>query len=171
MLHILVVVGSRHGGTRGIADAVADEVRNIGHTATVSTVDDAPTIAGHDAVIIGSAIYMGNWLPEVRVYVERNQVQLARVPVWLFSSGPLGADHPLPTGGPIHLAALLESSGAREHLIFVGKLDVTVLGLRERLAVKLVKAPSGDFRDWEAIRDWARDIVTTLQSEHAAAPS
>ncbi len=52
---------------------------------------------------------------------------------------------------------------AREHHIFVGKLDARSLGFGERLIAKVVHAPEGDFRDWEAIRGWTRDIGAALE--------
>ena len=170
-MHVLIAVSSKHGSTRGIADGIAEELHNQGLTAEVADIAAMPVVAGHDAVIVGSAVYMGHWLPEARAFVEHNQAQLTRVPVWLFSSGPLGDEQPKPEGDPAQLAELLESSGARGHQIFVGKLDATELGFKERLAVKLVKAPYGDFRDWAAIRGWARDIAAELRPASVVASS
>jgi menaquinone-dependent protoporphyrinogen oxidase len=111
---------------------------------------------------------MGDWLPEARTYVGRSRALLATVPVWLFSSGPLGRDDPQPKGDPRHLAELLGETGARGHWIFVGKLDRSRLGLGERLIAGLVKAPEGDFRDWDAVRAWAREIAAALAAPVAA---
>lgn len=84
--------------------------------------------------------------------------------VWLFSSGPLGREDPQPPGDPVHLDELVQVTHACGHHTFVGKLDKSKLSLGERLAVKLVKAPEGDFRNWEAIRSWVRDIAATLEA-------
>ena len=56
---------------------------------------------------------------------------------------------------------------AHEHRIFVGKLDKHSLGVGERLIVRTVGAPEGDFRDWAAIRSWAREIAGVLRTEPA----
>jgi menaquinone-dependent protoporphyrinogen oxidase len=58
---------------------------------------------------------------------------------------------------------MMAATQARGHRTFVGKLDKSNLGLGERLVVKMVGVQEGDFRDWEAIRDWAREIVIALQ--------
>jgi menaquinone-dependent protoporphyrinogen oxidase len=55
----------------------------------------------------------------------------------------------------------------RDHKIFVGKLDTAGLGLGERLITKVVGAPAGDFRDWDEIRRWAREIAADLTSMEA----
>ena len=168
-MNALVAVASKHGSTHDIADAIAAELRTLGLTADVRDITGNLSVEGYDAVIIGSAIYIGGWLPEARRFVERNQAQLRQRLVWLFSSGPLGQDDPQPSGDPTQIDALMEATSAREHRIFVGKLDNQQLGLRERLAVKLVKAPEGDFRDWAAIAAWARMIGATLHSGVARA--
>ena len=161
-MNVLIAVASKHGGTAGIGEAIADALRTLGIAAETREIDDDLIVEDADAVVVGSAIYMGRWLPEAVRFVDRNRGELAAVPVWLFSSGPLGANDPRPKGDPAHLDELIAATGAREHRIFVGKLDNDHLGLGERLAVRLVKAPMGDFRDWDAVRAWARKIGEAL---------
>lgn len=155
----LIVVASKHGGTQGIAEVIADELQSQAVAVDLRDVDDDPMVQEYDLVIIGSAVYMGSWLPDAWRFVERHHTKLANMPVWLFSSGPLGEDDPQPTGDPAHLDDLMAKTGARGHQIFAGKLDISRLGMGERFVVKLVKAPAGDFRDWEAIRGWAREVA------------
>jgi hypothetical protein len=58
----------------------------------------------------------------------------------------------------------------RDHKVFVGKLDPTGLGFGERIAVKWVRVPYGDFWDWDDIRGWAREIATELHSVSITLP-
>lgn len=161
-MNILVVVAGKHGSTRQIAEVIGEELREFGHGVQVRNAGDTDSVEGYDAAVIGSAIYMGNWVAEARRFVEKNQAKLSAMPVWLFSSGPLGQDNPQPAGDFAHLQELLRMTQARDHRTFVGKLDKSGLGLGERLAVKMVKAPEGDFRNWEAIRGWAREIGSAV---------
>ncbi len=46
-------------------------------------------------------------------------------------------------------------------------LDTQKLSLPEKLVVKGIKAPIGDFRDWEAITAWAATIAEALKKECA----
>ena len=85
-----------------------------------------------------------------------------RCPVWLFSSGPTGRPDPKPEGDLNGIDALAGSINARGHRTFAGRLDRSRLGIRERLIVSAVRAPDGDFRDWEEISAWAREIVAEL---------
>jgi menaquinone-dependent protoporphyrinogen oxidase len=159
---VLVAAASKHEGTMGIAEAIAAELRMVGYGADVARIDDALRADRYDAVILGSAVYMGKWLPEALNFVNRNERTLREKPVWLFSSGPLGWDNPVPADGPAVAADLIARTGARDHRVFVGKLNKHELGFMERLAVRAVKAPDGDFRDWTAIRAWAQGIGLAL---------
>ncbi len=163
-MNILVAVASRHGSTHEIADALARELATAGHTVDVHTVEDSPTVDGYDAAVIGSAVYMGKWLPQAVQFVGRHQAQLAAMPVWLFSSGPLGSDDPQPKGEPARLDQLMGRTGARGHRMFVGKLDKHELGFGERFIVRALGAPGGDFRDWAAINVWADEIAQGVRT-------
>lgn len=167
-MRVLVTVASKHGSTREIADAIAEELRAAAIETDVYGVNAVRDLAEYDAVVFGSAIYMGSWLPEARQFAQRHLVTLARLPLWLFSSGPLGADDPQPPSDLQHLAAALDGAIVRDHRVFVGSLDPTELGLGERLAAKVVQAPAGDFRDWTAIRGWAQEIAAALAPMHTA---
>ena len=63
-MKILIAVASRHGSTHEIAEALARELGTAGHTVDVKLVADSRTVEGYDAAVIGSAVYMGNWLQE-----------------------------------------------------------------------------------------------------------
>jgi menaquinone-dependent protoporphyrinogen oxidase len=163
-VRILIAVASRHGSTHEIAEAIAQELRASGHDVDVENAGVDVVADPYGAVIVGSAVYMGNWLAEARDFVKRNRAKLVAVPVWLYSSGPVGQENPPAKADPNQLDELLRETGARGHRVFVGKLDKGHLGLGERLVIKLVKAPEGDFRDWEAIHDWAHEIAAALRT-------
>ena len=86
---------------------------------------------------------------------------LSRIPVWLFSSGPVG-DPPKPADECVDAAPLAKLIGAREHRLFAGDVDRKRLGFGERLIVAVVRAPDGDFRPWPEIEAWANEIAAAL---------
>ncbi len=161
-MRVLVAVGSKHGATYGIAEAIGEALTEAGIETTVSAVGDAAPAGGFDALVIGSAVYAGHWTRDARSYVERNAAALAARPVWLFSSGPVG-DPPMPDEDPVDVADLAATTGAVEHRVFAGKLDKDELGFGERAMVKAFRAPEGDFRDWPEIREWANAIAEALR--------
>jgi menaquinone-dependent protoporphyrinogen oxidase len=161
-MKVLVAVASKHGSTREIAEAVAEELKVQQVSTDLKDAGEVHEISGYDAVILGSAIYAGNWLPEAKQFAARFQPELAQKAIWLFSSGPLGSTNPQPQDDPATLAAPMGAVKSQDHHVFVGRLDTAKLGFGERLVAKAVHAPAGDFRDWEAIRGWARGIAARL---------
>jgi menaquinone-dependent protoporphyrinogen oxidase len=166
-MKVLVTVATKHGSTGEIAEVIADELRTSGLEVDLLAANVVPDIAEYDAVVLGSAVYTGGWLPAARRFAHANREALRRLPVWLFSSGPIGADEPKPLGDPAEIPELVEVTQAREHRVFAGKLDKRSLGLAERLVTRVVEAPEGDFRDWEAVRDWSRGIALSLSRTEA----
>jgi menaquinone-dependent protoporphyrinogen oxidase len=160
---ILVSGGSKHGATLEIAQAIADELARCGHETIVAPPEDLDGISGFGAAVIGSAVYAGHWLPAARQLVEKNAAGLAEIPVWLFSSGPVG-DPPKPDEDPLDVVGLASIVKAVNHRVFSGRIDPDKLGFAERAIVKALRAPVGDFRDWDAIAAWAGEIASSLTS-------
>jgi menaquinone-dependent protoporphyrinogen oxidase len=168
-MKVLVAVASRHAATTEIAEVIGAELRaslaEVDPTAQVD-VRGIGTIADleeYDAVLVGSAIYLGRWLKSARHFVAAHAGTLRRRPVWLFSSGPVG--EPLaPQLEPPELRALTLTCGANEHRLFAGRLRSADLQVGERVAVRAVHAEEGDYRDWEDIRDWGRQVADELVS-------
>jgi menaquinone-dependent protoporphyrinogen oxidase len=163
-MNVLIAVASRHGSTAEIAEVIGADLRQSGLEVDVLDAGHLKSIEPYDAAIVGSAVYMGNWLAEARSFVARHQPRLATIPVWLFSSGPIGADQPQPASPPAHLEELIHATNARGHRTFVGMLDKDKLSLGERLIATVVRAPAGDYRDWDEIDAWARDIAAELRA-------
>ena len=69
---------------------------------------------------------------------------------------------------PKELSELRETLEPRDHRLFYGVLTSDALGFGERMVVKAVKAPEGDFRDWEEIQAWAGAIAAELARDATA---
>jgi menaquinone-dependent protoporphyrinogen oxidase len=160
---ILVAVASKHGATAEIAEEFAGVLRGELPTSDVEVHDaaDVGDLSRFAAVLIGSAVYMGHWLPAARHLVENHRERLATLPVWLFSCGPLG-DPPRPVDDLAEVIQLGSTVAARGHRIFAGRLDPADLRWAERLATRAVHAPTGDFRDHDAVRTWATDVAADI---------
>ena len=167
---VLVAVASRHGATEEIARALAARlVEQHGLLAMAVPVEQDPDPGSYAAVVLGSAVYMGRWLEPARTYAAAHAAALRSRPVWLFSSGPIG-DQPFPADDPHDAAPLVRLTGAREHRVFPGRLDKARLGFGERAMVTAMRAPLGDFRDWDAVRAWADAIGKELAGPSALVP-
>jgi menaquinone-dependent protoporphyrinogen oxidase len=170
---VLVVYASKHGATRGIAERIAAKLTEEGHPAESRSVQEAAGLEGYDAFVIGSAMYSFHWMDEAMEFVRHNGAVLARHPIWLFSSGPLGNETKDAKGRdlrtatvPKDISELQEVLQPRGHRVLFGALDPATLSFAERalrrLPVARAALPEGDFRDWAEIDVWASDIAREL---------
>ncbi|MET8846804.1 flavodoxin domain-containing protein [Amycolatopsis sp. NPDC004625] len=166
-MKILVAVATRHGATREIAESVAAALgaalSDAGMPSPVEVRDAGlvRSVEGFDAVIVGSAVYLGQWLEPARSLVESFSDELREVPVWLFSSGPVG-EQTRPAEEPVAVEDLARRLNARGHRLFGGKIDRHTLGFPERAVVTALRVADADNRDWPTIRAWGREIGTSL---------
>ena len=167
-MRVLVSAASRHGSTAEMATEIAAALSEAGLDAQVVPPDDVSTLDGYDAAVIGSAIYMNSWMAPARDLVDRLADELAAMPVWLFSSGPIG-DPPPPSEEPDEMADILASTRAREHRIFAGRIDRSQLGLGEKVLTSALRTPEGDYRPWTDVRTWAEGIARDLTAGAAGA--
>lgn len=179
-MRVLVAYASRHGATRGIAERIAERLQRTAHEADALAADSSIDVAGYDAFVIGSAVYIGHWQKEALGFVEANAAMLAARPTWLFSSGPLGEDprddqgrDKLETAIPVETPGLIDLIGPREHRVFFGALNPDDLPILPRL-MRLMPAgrkllEEGDFRDWAEIDAWADGIGSALARQPALA--
>lgn len=156
-MRVLIVFGSKRGGTAGLADMIAKALVEAGCEAIVSPAKEADDLHGIDAVIVAGSLYFNMWNRHARRFVRRNTATLHTLPVWLVSSGPLDdsaqrRDIP-PTRQVARLAAQIN---ARGHVTFGGRLPVDAEG---RLAKAMAEKRAGDWRDEAAVKRWVESTV------------
>jgi menaquinone-dependent protoporphyrinogen oxidase len=134
----------------------------LGKQAEARPVEEVSDPGGYEAFVIGSAVYYGSWMKEATEWVRRNQAVLAGRSVWLFSVGPLGTEVKDAEPQPKEMAEFQQAIQPRDQRIFFGALDHKRLSFAERMVVKAVRAPEGDFRDWQAVEAWAARIARDL---------
>ena len=159
----LIITASKHGSTAEIGGVIGEVLLEHGVETDVLGPEAVSSLHRYDVAILGSAVYAGHWMKSMRELAERFAEELAARPVWLFSSGPIG-DPPKPDEDPVDVA-VLETTVARGHVVFAGKIDKSRLGFGERAIVSALKVPEGDFRDWEDIRRWATGIAQELKTK------
>ncbi|MEA2279621.1 MAG: menaquinone-dependent protoporphyrinogen oxidase [Solirubrobacteraceae bacterium] len=163
-MRVLIAAASRHGATAEIAETIGCALRGARVEADAVDIDDVPGLGDYDAVVLGSAVYMGRWLKPAAAFAASHSAELQARPTWLFSSGPDG-DPPRPDASEaVNVDAVVAAAGAREHRVFAGKLDTSRLGFPERAVMRAVGGHDGDYRDWDEIRAWAEHIATSLNA-------
>jgi menaquinone-dependent protoporphyrinogen oxidase len=164
---ILVAYASKHGATAGIAERIGQALREAGLEVDVLAAEEVRDPAPYGAVVLGSAVYAGQWLKEAANFLTGNEAGLEERPVWLFSSGPTGEGDPveLMKGWrfPENLQPVADRIGARDLAFFSGVIDPQKLNFPEKMIVRALKAPTGDFRDWDSIEAWAGSVAEALK--------
>ncbi len=155
---VLIAYASRAGSTAEVAEAIGQVLRGGGIPTDLLQVGQVVGMSSYRAVIIGSAIRMGRWLPEAAKLVERNQDTLAGMPAAFFSVC-LTMQKDTPENRRTvedYMEPVVQKVRPLSIGLFGGKMDYSRLGFLDRLiASKMKKVPEGDYRDWATIRAWA----------------
>jgi menaquinone-dependent protoporphyrinogen oxidase len=159
-MRVLVTFGSSRGGTQGLAEMVADGLREQGFTVDVLPPGRVRRLDGYDAVVVGGALYAYRWHRAARRFVRRHAADLRQRPTYFFSSGPLDDSATHGDIPPVRgVSALMDKVGARGHVTFGGRLAPDAKGFP---ASAMAKKQAGDWRDPGQVRDWTRTIAAQL---------
>jgi menaquinone-dependent protoporphyrinogen oxidase len=164
---VLVAYATKYGATAEIAEKIGQVLRQAGLRTDVLPADRVSDLSPYKGVVLGSAVYIGRWRKEATKFLKANEKVLAEQLVWLFSSGPTGEGNPVELMNGWHFPKALQPIAdriqPRDIAVFHGALNTKKLNFIEKWMIKNVKAPVGDFRDWEAITSWATAIADVLK--------
>lgn len=170
-MNVLVAYASKYGSTREIATAIGDTLRAQFPEVEVKPADSVTNLDAYDVIILGSALYYGDWMDAATKFMRDFADPLSQKPVWLFSSGPTDDGRPTETmnrGGKgwtfphklTSLEARIKPEGAR---LFTGKIDASRLNMQDWLAHRSMRGVTGDYRNWETVEAWAKEVAETLK--------
>ena len=163
---VLVAYATKYGATAEIAEKIGQTLRSAGLQVDVTPANKVSNTGTYDAVVLGSAVYVGGWRKEAVAFLEVNEAALKTRPVWFFSSGPTGEGDAvtLMKGWrfPQAQQPIADRINPRDIAVFHGALDSKKLSLPEKIIIKGVKAPLGDFRKWDTVIAWASGIAASL---------
>jgi len=159
---VLITYASKYGSTGGVADTIGKELCAKGVGADVALIRNSGNVGSYQGVVVGSPIYMGKWMSEAVGFVTANQDLLRRMPVAYFLvcmtlARPTEKDRAQVSS---YLDAILKVAPEIKPVsigAFAGALDYNNLSWLNRRILKSKGTPEGDFRDWNAIRAWARE--------------
>jgi menaquinone-dependent protoporphyrinogen oxidase len=161
---VLVAYATRAGSTAEVAQAIGEVLRGRGDAVDVAPVKEVRDLSPYRAVIAGSAIRMGSWLPEAVEFVTKNQAGLSKVPTAFFVVSGFMKDDT--TEMRAKVSAFLDPVRAMvkpdKEGLFAGKMDYSKITFLDRLIAKMVKSVEGDWRNWVQIRAWAADAIPAV---------
>lgn len=165
MNKVLVVYGTKSGCTEGIAERIGAKLAECGATVDVLLAEKAGAPTGYDAVVVGSGVRAGTWHKSASEWVASNAASLKATPVALFTVGLTPATEPEKTEEVrAYSKPVEEAAGIRpvEVGTFAGWFEPDKFSFLERTILSAMKAPKGDFRDWDAIDAWTQQVAPKL---------
>jgi menaquinone-dependent protoporphyrinogen oxidase len=164
---ILVTYASKHGATAEIAKKIGETLTQAGLRVALAEAKKVRDLSPYQAVVLGSAVYYGQWRKDAVRLLKSNEKILADKPTWLFSSGPAGEGDPVELLNgwrfPPRQQEIADRIRPRDIAVFRGAVIPEKLSGFEKWVLNNVKSPMGDFRDWDAITAWANEVAAEIQ--------
>jgi menaquinone-dependent protoporphyrinogen oxidase len=167
---VLIVYATRAGSTGEVAKAIGETLSEAGTHVEVQSVVDVNDLSRYQAVIVGSAIRMGRWLPEAVDFVKKHSDELSQMPTAYFVVCSTMKDD-TPENRKKALAYLDSVHKAAPNIkpvdtgLFAGVIDFSKLSFMDKSMLKVRGASEGDFRNWAAIKKWSNDVAPMLLSK------
>ena len=154
---VLVVYASKAGSTAEVAAAIGETISKNGFKVEVRPVKEVKDISQYQAVILGSAVRAGSLLPEAMQFIKNQQAALQQKSfsafvVCLTMKDDTPENRKTVSAYLDPLRALVKPSAEG---LFAGQLNAARLNFLERMMMKAMKAPEGDYRRWDEIQSWS----------------
>ncbi len=164
---ILVTYATRTGSTAEVASAIADQLCKAGLSAEARPVGEVTSLESYSGAVLGSAVRYASWLPEMTDFVAANRDALSAMPVAFFTMHmlALGDDPAAVEERAKYTAKARDMIPPIDEAFFEGMIEPARLSFFDRFAVRLVKSPVGDRRDWERIGAWTDSLAPQLAPE------
>jgi len=142
---ILVTYATRAGSTVEVAAAIGETLAKRGFAVDVKPVKAKPSLDGYQAVVLGSAIRIGSWLPEMMDFIKQHQPTLGALPTALFSVHMLNTadDDTSRTARAAYTAPARQLLTPAAEAFFAGKMDYARLSFLDRVIAKAVEGSTG----------------------------
>ncbi len=166
---VLVVYSTLSGCTTTIARRIGVDLIAYDARPLVASVEEMPTIdVDVDAVVFGSGMRMGKFHKDARDWLMGNVDVLAQLPTAFFSVGLRPAT---PQGNNMaqaehDLDAVVSSIGGTVHpvgsVVLPGWKRSEGFNTMERIALRVYPLEDGDYRDWDKVDAWVREVAPVL---------
>lgn len=163
---VLVTYASQTGFTQGVAEMVAKTMASDSLDVDVQQMESVSDLSPYQAVVAGSGIQAGAWLPEAMEFIKINKHELTKKQFAAFlvcmtlamKNGDKYRSHVKEWMEPVKAIVPTVSEN-----IFAGGLDIKKIPkasdrMKFRISTMLGVWKEGDHRDWDAIREWSYEL-------------
>ena len=177
-MKVLVVYGTRWGGTVNIAEKIGQIIKDQGYNVdVVNAKKRPPKVDLYDIIVVGSGIRADKWTKETIAFMEKNAELLATKKTALFVSCQMadGGKDAQDKAKKLYLKKTAEQyrlkpvalglfggflDFSKSHGLFV---DILIRVNRNSLRNNgLDTTRVRDTRDWQSIEAWAREVAKSL---------
>ncbi|HZD43143.1 MAG TPA: flavodoxin domain-containing protein, partial [Methanomicrobiales archaeon] len=144
------------------------KLRERGSLVDIVAAEYVDSVKPYTAVVLGSPIYHGRWLPEAMDFLRLFDSHLRRIPVAFFVTGisqqgdrEMNRQRMRSSIAPAIRIVRPVSVG-----MFAGHMDHERLSWGRRMLLKFSRSSEGNYRDFEEIRSWATDLSVQLQKHY-----
>jgi menaquinone-dependent protoporphyrinogen oxidase len=163
---ILVTYATKAGSTADVAERIAKNLSDQNLPVELLPVSKAGSLEQYTAVVVGSAVRAGNLLPEAKSFIDKHQAELANKHFSFFVVCLTMKDETEENCKTV--SAYLDPVRAKlkpaREGFFAGRLNASRLGFVERMLMKAMKAPDGDYINGDAIDEWSRELGRELSA-------
>lgn len=167
---ILVTYSTQTGSTKGVAEAIAKTLSELGEKVDTIAMKDVKELKIYKSVIAGSAIQDRKWLPDAIEFIKVNKDELNKKPFAAFlvcmtlamSKGDQYKDAVSSWLQPIRNVVTPISEGFFKGILEINKIPSFSDRLKFRISILTGVWKEGDHRDLNAIQEWARKTKDLL---------
>ena len=167
---ILVTYSTRTGSTKGVSDYIGKTLTDLGESVDVLPMQEIEDLSQYKAVIAGSAIQAGKWLPEAFDFVNTNRNQLNEKPfaaflVCMTLAMPKGENYKETVSrwlDPVRSLVYPVDVGLFKGTLYVKKIPSFSDRIKFRVSVLFGIWKEGDHRDWVSIQNWTENLKSYL---------
>jgi menaquinone-dependent protoporphyrinogen IX oxidase len=161
---ILVTYSTQTGSTKGVSEAIAKTLSEIGEKVDTIAMKDVKDLKIYKSVIAGSAIQDRKWLPDAIDFIKVNKDELNKRPFAAFlvcmtlamAKGEQYKDAVSSWLQPIRNEVSPVSEGLFKGILEIKKIPSFSDRLKFRISILTGVWKEGDHRDWNAIQEWTR---------------
>ncbi|MCD4752830.1 MAG: twin-arginine translocation signal domain-containing protein [Anaerolineaceae bacterium] len=157
---VLIAYATKTGSTAEIATRIGEIFAEKGFSVDVKPAKEVKDVSPYSTVLVGSGIRVGQMMGDAMKFITKNQAALKEKHFSVFFGCMVLKDYTPEKieEVSVYLNPVRDLVQPEYEGMFAGVIDPAKMTLVERMMMKVMKVPQGDFRNWTAIESWASEV-------------